>query len=76
MSLLQAIATLGLDASKEELDALFDRLDLDGSGTIEYSELKKALEPSSHYRATRKLRQPPSGVGLPPSELKRLAAHP
>ena len=37
---------MGLDAervSKEEVDALFDSFDPDGSGSINYNELNKAL---------------------------------
>ena len=35
---------LGLRASRDEIDELFDSLDQDGSGTIEYHELKDLLE--------------------------------
>ena len=34
---------MGYDAPKSEIDALFNRLDEDGSGWIEYLELKYAL---------------------------------
>ena len=46
---------LGLRASRDEIDELFDSLDQDGSGTIEYHELKDYLE--SEANATLKLFQ-------------------
>ena len=42
--LRRAIAALGLDASDEDADALFDSFDPDGGGSIEYAELKRALK--------------------------------
>uniref|UniRef100_A0A7S3EW13 EF-hand domain-containing protein n=1 Tax=Haptolina ericina TaxID=156174 RepID=A0A7S3EW13_9EUKA len=37
------VAGLGIQADKEEMDALFSTLDEDGSGTLELNELKPAL---------------------------------
>ena len=39
----KAIAALGYDAPKSQIDALFNSMDEDGSGWIEYHELKDAL---------------------------------
>ena len=39
----KAVAALGYDAPKKEVDALFNSLDPDGSGFIEYHEFKEAL---------------------------------
>ena len=41
--LRQAVAALGYDAPKKDVDALFDSIDKDSSGWIEYEEVKKAL---------------------------------
>ena len=38
-----AVAALGYDASREDLDILFNELDADGNGTLEYDEFKSAL---------------------------------
>jgi len=38
-----AMKVLGLDVPKAELNTLFDSFDADGSGTIDYLELRKAL---------------------------------
>ena len=38
-----SVAALGYDAPKKEVDAFFDSIDVDGSGFIEFHELKKAL---------------------------------
>jgi len=43
----KAIAVLGLEASREDIDAVFDSLDYDGSGCLDYAELKKALRMKS-----------------------------
>eukprot|EP00928_Gymnodinium_smaydae_P083223 TRINITY_DN6646_c0_g3_i1.p1 TRINITY_DN6646_c0_g3~~TRINITY_DN6646_c0_g3_i1.p1 ORF type:complete len:2452 (-),score=696.63 TRINITY_DN6646_c0_g3_i1:107-7033(-) len=39
----RALHALGMEASKEELEALFDSLDADASGSLEYGELAKAI---------------------------------
>ena len=39
----QAITELGLTASRSQMDALFDSLDADGSGSIDFKELNKGL---------------------------------
>ena len=38
-----AVAALGYDASREDLDVLFNELDADGNGTLEYDEFKSAI---------------------------------
>ena len=38
-----AVAAMGYDASKEDLDILFDELDTSGDGLLEYSEFKSAV---------------------------------
>jgi hypothetical protein len=38
-----ALAGLGLDVSRDEVRALFDRIDVDRSGEIDFRELKRAL---------------------------------
>ena len=38
-----AVAALGYDAPKKDLDAFFDTFDVSGDGEIEYNELKKGL---------------------------------
>ena len=40
----QAIAALGFEAPRKEIDALFDSIDVDGSGWIEFNELKEGLK--------------------------------
>jgi Ca2+-binding EF-hand superfamily protein len=40
-----ALPMLGLQISKVDADALFDSIDKDGSGTVEYAELAKQLKP-------------------------------
>ena len=44
------MAALGLDAPRvaQGLDALFDTFDPDGSGSIDYNELHKVLDPNPH----------------------------
>ena len=39
----RAVAALGYEAPKKEVDAFFDSIDVDRSGYIEYEEMKKAL---------------------------------
>ena len=59
----KAMKFLGVDASKEELDMLFDTFDPDGGGSIDYNELNKALK--------RKVALDPSmQAGAVPIELK------
>ena len=43
--LRRAIAALGYACPRKEADALFDQIDADRSGWIEYDELKRALKP-------------------------------
>ena len=40
----RAVAALGYDAPRSEVDAFFDSLDADGSSMIEFEEFKKALK--------------------------------
>lgn len=55
--LAEALSSLGVQASREELDLLFERLDPDGSGGIVFRELQLAIlaatreEPASDYPA-------------------------
>ena len=41
--LRQAVAALGYEAPKKDVDALFDQIDDNANGWIEFEELKKAL---------------------------------
>ena len=49
---LFAAQILGLDASKEAIDAVFDEFDPDGSGVVSYAELKKMLRVSAPVAST------------------------
>lgn len=49
----KAIAALGYDAPKSQIDALFNSMDEDGSGWIEYHELKDALSDKGIAEPTR-----------------------
>jgi len=40
----KAMPVLGFDAPKEEVDALFDQFDNDGSGLMGFKELQKMLK--------------------------------
>ena len=44
----KAIALLGYSVKKKQIDALFDRLDVDKEGFIDFGELKKALHKHTH----------------------------
>ena len=46
-----AVAALGYDVPKKDLNILFDELDDSGDGFIEYEELKKALRNYKQYTA-------------------------
>ena len=46
----RAMPMLGLRASRDEIDELFDSLDQDNSGTIEYHELKDLLESEANAK--------------------------
>ena len=54
--LASTLGRLGLHASPNEVDALFDSIDADGSDRIDFRELQKARSP-----------QPPTPLGPPPS---------
>ena len=63
-----AIAALGYDAPREDVDAVFKAFDADGSGVIEYSELKAALgledegSSAAAQSSSRQVRQATSGI--------------
>ena len=58
-----AIRTLGYDAPKAEIDELYNSFDLDGSGSLEFSELNKLLRQRSPTRgAPGSPRTPRSGT--------------
>lgn len=63
----RALPILGLDISKEDADALFDTLDGDLSGTVEFNELSKKLKPKVSVlpkaMSAPKLTAPPSFTG-------------
>jgi len=59
----QAVAALGYDAPKAAVDALFDSMDDDRGGFIEFHELKYALSEKGAKRATKEL-QTYSGKGV------------
>jgi len=71
----KAMAALGLQAAKEDMNRLFDQFDLDRNETIEYHELEKALGLSA-ARRTRLHSAPKPSVptGMTPSDLKKQAA--
>jgi len=50
-----AIAALGYQAPRKEIDRFFDGLDDDGSGMIEFHELKEALKEKNAKKATKEL---------------------
>jgi len=45
----KAVTALGYTPPKSQIDALFDSMDVDGSGVIEYDELKNALSDKSEF---------------------------
>ena len=47
----KAVAALGYDAPRKDIDAIFDSLDTDNSGMIEFHELKAALSEKAAKRA-------------------------
>jgi hypothetical protein len=64
--LRQAVAALGYDAPRAEVDALFESIDTDGSGWVEYEELKKAIGRvvgRTEHGAWKRHRQPQGGGG-------------
>ena len=60
----QGIAALGYEAPRKEVDALFDSIDKDGSGWIEFDEFKKAL---SGFKKRRKRQGSPEYASFPGS---------
>ena len=59
----QAIRAMGFDAPREEVDAIFDEVDADGSGKVSYRELHKLLRRGSTISLAPVLR--PGGAGAP-----------
>ena len=51
MEFRKAIVALGFEATKEQTFALFDELDVDSNGSIEYKELHAALKGNNVRRA-------------------------
>ena len=51
---LQALRSLGVDASQEEVDELFHKLDPDGSGGIDFRELQRAMKAAAREEPTPK----------------------
>ena len=51
----QGVALLGIDADREALDAMFDLLDADGSGALEYRELHRRLNAPELHRGASSL---------------------
>ena len=51
----RAIKTIGFDAPREEVDRVFDSIDEDGSGTIEYTELNQLLRQGANTKLDAKL---------------------
>jgi len=49
--LRQAVAALGYEAPRKDVDALFDSIDDDGTGLIEFEEFKKALKATDTAKA-------------------------
>ena len=59
---------LGLDASKEAIDDLFDKFDPDGSGEIKYAELRRLLSKRSDCDHTRSWHTSTRATPHPPSQ--------
>ena len=53
----RAVAALGFDAATEYVDAVFDVMDEDGSGEVDFKELTTALRPSTITRNKHILRR-------------------
>ena len=63
-----SVAALGYDAPKKEVDAFFDSIDVDGSGFIEFHELKKALTKAQRKIAS--LQPKPAPPTAPPPKVR------
>ena len=57
----KAISALGWQASKEDVNGLFDALDADGGGTLEYNELNKAFRRGGSVKLDAKLQAGAAG---------------
>jgi hypothetical protein len=53
--LAEALRSLGVDASQEEVDELFHKLDPDGSGGIDFRELQRAMKAAAREEPTPKV---------------------
>ena len=58
----KAVAAFGFEANKEVVDALFDSLDVDGGGTLDYNELNKAFRPGGSIELDASLKAGAAGV--------------
>ena len=65
----RAVAALGLEANDEEIDWTFDQLDTEGAGTIDYTRLADALQPSALQQVAQSLLQDAGWVDLVPPPL-------
>ena len=61
VAIFTAFDHTGFDASKKDIDALFDSWDPDGGGTLDFKELQKVL-------------RPPPGAARPPPTLQKRAS--
>ena len=58
----KAVSALGFQASKEDINAVFDAIDIDGGGTLEYSELNKAFRRGGSIKLDRSLEPGAAGA--------------
>lgn len=65
-----ALQMLGLPSTKQQLGAVFDCFDVDGSGEVSYSELERIIQRGERISPTRPRRM----RVVPPSERKRFAS--
>ena len=66
-----ALRQLGFDAPREVFDELFDELDRDGNGTIEYKELHAALRQGASVKLKAEL-QPGARGKIQTAAMNRL----
>ena len=69
----KAIAALGYDAPKKEVDAVFNELDDDGAGAIEYAEFKRSLNRLLLKAKSGKTVGVPAAVPVPPPQMQQTA---
>ena len=71
----RAVAALGYEAPRSEVDALFDSIDVDKGGMIEFEEFKKAIKvrraakPPRAKKAAPPREEPPTGAPAATDEL-------